>query len=147
MKPFSLLCLFFLMISYIASDKISLDDIILEQDKKFFSAFNVCDVKTMAEMFSKDLEFYHDKVGLSGYQSTMEATQRNCDSGLGLERTLLEDATEIHAIGEFGAMQKGKHRFCHMNNEQLDCGVFSFVHLWKKDGDKWFIHRVLSYDH
>ena len=53
----------------------------------------------------------------------------------------------VYALGEFGAIQKGKHMFCHIVNGQNDCGTFEFVHIWKKQGNNWSLHRVISYGH
>ena len=36
---------------------------ILERDRLFWKAYNACDVKTMGEFFTEDVEFYHDKGG------------------------------------------------------------------------------------
>ena len=145
MKQLIMLCLLCLTSGVLAEK--TLNEIILAHDKKMFDAFNTCDIDTMAMMFSKDLEFYHDIAGLSGYESTMKVTRDNCERKLGLQRTLLKEGTEISPLGEFGAMQKGKHRFCHMNNGVEDCGIFDFMHIWKKQGETWTIHRVISYNH
>lgn len=99
-----------------------LHKVILEQDKIFFDAFNRCDQDTMAKMFSKELEFYHDISGVSGYESTLAAGKANCDRNLGLVRTLVPEATKIYPVKDFGAMQIGKHTFCHMENGKNDCG-------------------------
>ena len=148
-KIYSILLMIFslcLLTAY-ASTKSELEQQIEEADAIMFNAFNACDIHTMSNMFSKELEFYHDIMGMSDYSSTMEATINNCKRKLGLQRTLLEEGAEISPLGSFGAMQKGKHRFCHMNNGKEDCGVFDFIHLWKKEGDRWLIHRVISYNH
>lgn len=42
------------------------------EDPKLFAAFNARDLKSVEAMFSKDLEFYHDKDGLTNYGQNME---------------------------------------------------------------------------
>lgn len=116
-------------------------------DSIVFTAFNSCDVETFSAMFTEDLEFYHDKGGLTDYALTMHALKGNCERKLGLTRTLVPDSMEIYAIGEYGAVQIAAHRFCHMENGKEDCGTFKFVHVWKNDKGKWKISRVVSYDH
>ena len=120
---------------------------IARADAEFFAAFNTCDVETMGKMLASDLEFYHDTAGLGGYAETMESTRNNCKDELGLTRTLVEASLEVYPIKDYGAIQKGKHRFCHMQNGKNDCGTFEFVHVWKRTDDGWRITRVLSYGH
>jgi len=120
---------------------------VLNLDKMLFEAFNSCDLAKMSEVFDQNLEFYHDKGGLTNYQDTLKSSKRNCDNKLGLERVLLKDSTKIFPIGEYGAIQEGRHRFCHMENGKNECGVFTFIHIWKKVGQRWTLSRVISYDH
>ncbi|WP_159437643.1 nuclear transport factor 2 family protein [Ferrimonas marina] len=117
------------------------------QDQRFFDAFNACDIDTMAQMFSPWLEFYHDLSGLSDFEQTMQATRNNCQRNLGLERTLIEGSLKVYPVKELGAIQTGKHRFCHPVEGTMDCGTFEFLHIWKRDGEQWKIHRVVSYGH
>jgi hypothetical protein len=116
-------------------------------DSIVFTAFNTCDFETVGSMFTKDLEFYHDKGGLTDYSHTTNAIKVNCERKLGLTRTLIPGSMEVYPIGEYGAVQIASHRFCHMENGKEDCGTFKFVHVWKNDGGKWEISRVVSYDH
>ncbi|MBV1911001.1 MAG: nuclear transport factor 2 family protein [Kangiellaceae bacterium] len=125
----------------------SLKNTVLTLDKKMFEAFNTCDLKTMSSLFDQDLEFYHDKGGLTNYSQTMQATKNNCEAKLGLVRTLLPEHTAIFPAGNYGAIQEGQHQFCHMENGKNECGTFKFVHVWKKVGDHWRISRIISYDH
>jgi hypothetical protein len=116
-------------------------------DVKFFDAFNSCNIKKMGNMFSKDLEFYHDLGGVSGYEGTMEVSKANCNKKLGLVRKIVKDSMSVYPIKDFGAIQKGRHTFCHIENGKNDCGTFEFVHIWKKINGSWQITRVISYGH
>lgn len=126
---------------------------IKQADKTMFDAFNGCDIKTMESMFSKDLEFYHDMGGLSGLKQTINSTENNCNDSLGLVRTLVPASLEIYPIKGFGAIQIGKHTFCHTvydengKNGKDDCGTFGFTHIWKQTNNGWVVHRVASYGH
>ena len=53
-----------LEIKYIAIDQETYD-IIVSKDKEYFDAYNTCDMKTQASLFSENIEFFHDKGGLS----------------------------------------------------------------------------------
>ncbi|XOV81047.1 MAG: nuclear transport factor 2 family protein [Aestuariibacter sp.] len=118
-----------------------------QQDARLFDAFNACDVEMQAQIFSPDLEFYHDTAGVSNYEETLRATRQNCDKKLGLERTLISGSMRVYPIKNFGAIQQARHQFCHMENGKLDCGTFGFTHIWKRVNDTWLLHRVVSYDH
>ncbi len=124
-----------------------LEQEILAADKRFFTAFNACDLKVMGTMFSPDLEFYHDITGLKGYEETMQATKVNCERELGLVRTLDEGTHTVYPVKGFGAIQQGEHTFCHLENGKNDCGTFGFTTIWKKSAAGWQMHRVTSYDH
>ena len=113
-------------------------------DSIVFSALNTCDIEKFG---TKDLEFYHDKGGLTDYTYTINSIKGNCDRKLGLTRTLVPGSMEVYPIGDYGAVQLGSHRFCHMENGKEDCGTFRFVHVWKFEHQQWKISRVISYDH
>jgi hypothetical protein len=42
---------------------------IAHMDSLLFNAFNSRDIKTFEKLFSEDLEFYHDKGGVTGYSA------------------------------------------------------------------------------
>jgi hypothetical protein len=132
---------------FLAADVPTINERIKQLDEKFFTAFNECDVDTIATMFSKDLEFYHDIAGFGDYTANMKATQNLCERQLGLVRTLNLESLEIYPIKDFGAMQLGQHTFCHKVDGEDDCGTFGFAHVWKQTETGWVLHRVMSYGH
>jgi hypothetical protein len=121
---------------------------IAKLDSIVFNAFNTRDVAKFGSLFTKDLEFYHDKGGLTNYEYTMNfmkdvAGNKNND----LKRELVKGSLEVYPIPGYGAMEIGAHTFCHLENGKQDCGTFKFVHIWKKENGAWKISRVVSYDH
>ena len=57
---------------------------IARMDSVLFTAFNNRDLKSFEKLFAEDLEFYHDKGGLTNYQHTIDflvATSKK-DNGL-----------------------------------------------------------------
>lgn len=116
-------------------------------DSILFTAFNTCDLQTFSSMLSEDLEFYHDKGGLTDYAHSINVTKENCERKLGLKRTLVPGSMEVYPIGDYGAVQIASHRFCHVENGKEDCGTFKFVHVWRNDNGNWKISKVVSYDH
>ena len=125
----------------------SLQKQILYADSQFFTAFNQCDLATYSSMIDKGLEFYHDTGGVTGYDHTVQFMKDSCERNLGLTRTLLNEGTSIYPIKDFGAIQIGKHRFCHIEKGKNDCGTFGFTNVWRESEDGWKLHRVLSYGH
>lgn len=114
-----------------------------------FSAFNAHDAELLATFFTADLEFYHDKGGLAGFDSTMAGFrglfERNKDSGL--RRDLVPGTLEVHPLGDHGALEVCQHRFCHVENGADDCGTFKNIMVWRKQDSGWKVCRVISYDH
>lgn len=120
---------------------------VMELDNQVFGAFNRRDSLQFAAMFSKDLEFFHDKGGLTGYTETIAFLRSTTASASDLKRTLEPASSEVYPIPGYGAIQTGTHVFCHTENGQQDCGRFKFLHIWKQTGERWQITRVVSYDH
>jgi hypothetical protein len=121
-------------------------------DSVLFNAFNSRDVEKLKTLFTEDLEFYHDKGGITNYTQNMEAFKNTAAINNDLRRELLPGSLEVYPIKEYGAMEIGQHRFCHTENGKPDCGTFKFVHIWKKInndpmGIGWKISRVVSYGH
>ena len=116
-------------------------------DSVLFNAFNSRDTAVFKKFFTDDLEFYHDKGGLTGYRETIGFMRSTAKNNNGLRRDLVPGSLEVYPIPNYGAMEMGAHKFCHLENGRLDCGTFKFVHIWKKIGDEWKITRVVSYGH
>lgn len=120
---------------------------IAQMDSIVFTAFNNRDTATFNKHFTKDLEFYHDKGGLTGYDQTVNFAKAQLENKSDLKRTLVPGSLEVYPVKDYGAIQIGAHKFCHTENGKQDCGTFKFVHVWKKINNEWKITRVVSYDH
>lgn len=120
---------------------------VMELDSQVFGAFNRRDSLQFASMFSEDLEFFHDKGGLTGYAETIGFLRSTTASGSDLQRTLEPGSSAVYPIPGYGAIQTGKHVFIHTENGKKEYGTFRFLHIWKQTGDRWQITRVVSYDH
>lgn len=114
-------------------------------DTKLFDAYNHCDLDTLGKMVADDLEFYHDKTGLSvGKQAFLDAIKQNiCGK---VHRTLVPGTLEVYPLNGYGAVEIGVHRFTHpgLDNE---LGEAKFVTIWQNKDGSWKITRVISYDH
>lgn len=119
-------------------------------DAALFDAYNRCDIDKVGTFFSEDLEFYHEKGGLTlTRDATLALMRKNLCPGDGyrLRRELVQGSVEVRPIKDYGAVQTGEHRFYLTQKgrkEALD-GVGKFVMLWRRSGDEWKVTRVVSY--
>ncbi len=115
---------------------------ILKVDYELFNSYNNCDLETHASYISEDLEFYHDKGGLSTdkKQYMISIKENICGK---VERTLTEGTFEVHEIKDFGAVALGKHSF-HNLIEDSYSEPSKFIGIFKKTDDGWKMTRVIS---
>ncbi len=131
-----------------------------EQDSLLFdAAFNKCDTAAMADLFTEDFEFYHDKGGATfGRDNFLAPTievcaSRNPGEPQPSKRILLDGSLEVFPLYKkgvlYGAIQHGIHRFEFLNNqgEYQRGDTARFTHLWVLEEEGWKIKRELSYDH
>jgi hypothetical protein len=116
-------------------------------DAKLFDAYNHCDLEKFGSLLADDLEFYHDKSGLtSGRQALVEGVKNNiCGK---VTRELVPGTLEVYPIANYGAVEIGVHRFHHPGHETAESiGEAKFIHLWQNKDGGWKITRVISFDH
>jgi ketosteroid isomerase-like protein len=128
-----------------AAEQAELTRTVTALDTKLFDAYNRCDLKTMGEMVSDDLEFYHDQTGLTvGKAPFLEAIKNNiCGK---VQRTLVPGTLEVHRLKGYGAVEIGVHRFHHPGDPGPG-GEAKFLQVWHDDNGVWTVTRVISYDH
>ncbi len=80
-------------------------------DSVLFTSFNSCDIEKFKTLFTVDLEFFHDKGGLSDYQKTVESMINTCKNKWKVRRELVEGSLEVYPVKDYGAIQAGLHRF------------------------------------
>jgi ketosteroid isomerase-like protein len=116
-------------------------------DTEMFAAFNAHDANKLMSYFTDNLEFYHDKGGLSNFAQTREGFVRLFAQSPDITRTLVPGSLEVYPVKDYGAVHIATQRFCHMENGRDDCGNSKFVMVWQQQGGSWKITRVVSYDH
>lgn len=104
-------------------------------------------MKTFRAFFARDLEFYQDNDGLKLYAQTMKDFTSLFAQPAPLYRELVPGSLEMYPIKGYGAIQGGSHRFCQLEDGKDECGIFKFLHVWRKTGSRWAISRVVSYAH
>jgi ketosteroid isomerase-like protein len=120
---------------------------IAQMDAKIFDSFNAHDAERVMSFFTDDVEFYHDKGGVSNYQQTADDFKRLFARTPDIHRELASGTLEVYPIKDYGAIEIGAHWFTHKENGKEETGSFKFVHVWRKIGDSWKISRVISYGH
>ncbi len=122
-----------------------LTQVVKTLDQQLFDAYNRCDLDKLGAMVADDLEFYHDKTGLSvGKQVFLEAIKKNiCGK---VTRELVPGSLEVYPLHAYGAVEIGVHRFHHPGQAD-NVGEAKFVHLWQSKDGSWKVTRVISYDH
>ena len=116
-------------------------------DTQLFDAYNRCDLEKFGSLLADDLEFYHDKSGLSrGRQALVDGVKNNiCGK---VTRELVPGTLEVYPIANYGAVEIGIHRFHHQGDEKTESvGEAKFIHLWQDKDGVWKITRVISFDH
>ena len=151
------LLLFLLHFPLLAQDeKAALVATIRQEDAAFWDAYNRCDVEKMSQFFWPDIEFYHDKGGLTvGLGPFVE----NLKTGLcgkpnyRLRREAIPDTVKVHQLQKngvtYGAVLSGEHYFYINDNGKPEYrdSVAKFFHVWLLKEGKWKMERVVSYEH
>jgi Domain of unknown function (DUF4440) len=129
---------------------------VLDRDRLFWKAYNACDVKGMGEFFAEDVEFYHDKGGITlGHASLVGTIKTNLCSNPDsrLRREAVEGTIKFYPLSGggavYGGILSGEHLFYVLEKgkpDRLD-GRARFTHLWLLRDGAWRMSRILSFDH
>ena len=118
-------------------------DIIVTKDKEYFDAYNACDMEKQRSLYSEDLEFFHDKGGLSpSKQEVLSSIEKNiCGK---VTRTLIEGSIEVYPIKDYGAIEIGYHKFYNNQEPNAKSKPSKFIIVWKNENERWYISKVIS---
>ncbi len=126
---------------YKPDDK-ALYDTIVYLDSVLFEAYNNCRLDRFEKYFSENIEFYHDKGGLTTSKKELIEALKNNICGK-VTRELVPGSIEVYPIAGYGAVQMGSHRF-HNIRENSTSRPGKFVHTWRRENGEWKITRVIS---
>lgn len=124
-----------------------LESTITTLDTALFNAYNQCDLEKFASFIAEDVEFYHDKGGVTlGREALTDAIKKNiCGK---VTRALVPGTLQVYPMKGYGALETGAHRFHHPGHDDTEgVGEAQFIHLWQYKNGTWKITRVISYDH
>ncbi|MFT4611495.1 MAG: hypothetical protein ACJA1H_002441 [Glaciecola sp.] len=121
----------------------------------FERSFNKCELQYLDQLISEDFEFYHDKGGILDTKEQFIQTMKDgiCDSNNTTKssRELVGELEvfPLYSKGKlYGALQNGIHSFFETTNGKVAAGsTAKFSHLWVLENDKWYLKRVISFDH
>jgi hypothetical protein len=164
MRSAALLFCFLFVFGFKSSAQVSqeseLFQLLKSKDSLLFNAaFDTCDPGVLAQLFTEDFEFYHDKGGVTyGREAFLapireDCKTRNATTPQPSRRILLEDSLKVYPLYKegvlYGAIQEGVHRFEFLNasQEYQKGDIAKFTHLWLKIGTDWKVKRELSFDH
>lgn len=123
----------------------ALYDTILRLDSSFFAAYNTCTehLQEYSDFYAEDLEFYHDKGGLStSKKDVVESTRKNiCGK---VTRELVRGSVEVYPVAGFGAVEIGYHTFRNRAESNTPSKPDRFVVVWQRTPAGWKIKRVIS---
>lgn len=118
-------------------------------DSVMFDAFNERNLETLKEIFSQDIEFYHDQGGLTHYKQNMDSFEEAFKSDRKVRRELVAGSMEVSPIRGYGAVETGIHRFYATKKggqEELSSEA-KFMTLWQNINGKWKATRIVSFAH
>jgi hypothetical protein len=121
----------------------------------FEEGINNCSKDAMEVAVGDDLEFFHDKGGLSKGKAEFIASfmTNMCNANKKPIRKLVPGSMTVFPLRKngtlYGAIQKGEHEFFikEPGKELYKTEVAQFTHVWLKEDSGWKVTRVLSYDH
>jgi hypothetical protein len=159
---FSQLCLILLvlcssgglLIAQTDQDKVT--EAILQRDRLFWNAYNQCDAEKERQFFTPDIEFYHDKGGITlGAEALLATAKKNLCSNpdYHVRREAVAGTVKVFPLRNgnviYGAVISGQHRFYVLEKgkpERLDTQA-RFFHVWLLQDGSWRMARAISYDH
>ncbi|MEP6597755.1 MAG: DUF4440 domain-containing protein [Ginsengibacter sp.] len=129
---------------------------ILHLDTAFWNVYNTCDSTRFKDFFTDDVEFYHDKGGVTlDAKSLIEALNKNIcgNTNSHLRREAIAGTVKVYPMQDgdkiYGAIILGEHRFyvTEKGKPEFHSGNANFTQLWLLKNDLWKMSRILSYNH
>ncbi len=137
-------------------DEAALASIIAERDAALFATmFDRCDPAALADLVTDDLEFYHDRGGLTATRTAFVADYaKGCEAKKAPDawrsrRELVPGTMKIYAIPGVGAVEEASHLFYERQGDGPETlvGRARFSMLWRLEDGHWRLARAFSIDH
>jgi hypothetical protein len=100
-------------------------------------------LEKQAFLYSDNLEFFHDKGGLTtSKQEVLDAISKNiCGK---VTRELVENSIEVYPIHNYGAVEIGYHKFYNNQEPEAIASPSKFIIVWQNDNGSWKLSKVIS---
>ncbi|MDF2192037.1 nuclear transport factor 2 family protein [Paraflavitalea sp. CAU 1676] len=130
--------------------------IILQRDSLFWNGYNKCDTTLCAPYLSENLEFFHDKGGITRGKAALQLSlKKNLCSRADwrLRREAVPGTVAFYPLTDngklYGAILQGEHYFyiTEKGKPEYRTGRANFNHLWLVENGQWVMVRILSYNH
>src|SRR3954465_12597886 len=124
----------------------SVTAVILHLDSGFWNAYNRCDTGVFKNYLEDDVEFYHDKGGVTtGAPALIQSLEKNLCSNANyhLRREAVAGTVKVYVMQEnnktYGAIITGEHVFyvTQNGNPEFVDGDANFTHLWLLKNNVW----------
>ncbi|MET0556617.1 MAG: nuclear transport factor 2 family protein [Vicinamibacteria bacterium] len=127
-----------------------------ERERAFWKSYNDCAVADMPALIAADVEFYHDRGGITrGRDALVESVRKNLCSNpdFRIRREEVPGTVRVFPLAKegvvYGAIAAGEHTFdiVEKGKAPVRDGLARFTTLWLLQDGAWRMSRVLSYDH
>lgn len=129
---------------------------ILHLDSAFWNAYNNCDTAHFKDFITDDVEFYHDKGGItSGAAALIHSLNKNIcgNANQRLRREAVAGSVKVYPMQNgdqiYGAIISGEHKFyiTEKGKPEYQSGLANFTQLWQLKQGVWKMTHILSYNH
>lgn len=147
---------FFTTVSNAQTEQEKVTALIFHKDSLFWNAYNNCDTATFRSFITDDVEFYHDKGGITigADKLTLSIKNNLCSNkDFHLRREAVPGTVKVFTLQNanviYGAIISGEHYFyiTEGNKKEFRDGWAKFTQLWILKDGVWKMSRILSYDH
>ena len=133
-----------------------LTEVITASDTAIFSVmFDQCDPDALADLVTGDIEFYHDRGGLTATRAAFvddyakDCSGKQAADAFRSRRELVPGTLQVYPIPGIGAVEEGSHLFYERqgNGPEHLVGRARFSILWRLEDGHWRVARAFSIDH
>ena len=128
----------------------------IKNDSLFWAAYNKCNVNEMMRFIPNDVEFYHDKGGITKGGTELRVTfEKNLcgNKDFRLRREAIDKTVQVFPMKNgdqlYGIIISGDHYFYinETGKKEFRDGLAKFTDLWTLENGEWKMSRILSYNH